>query len=101
MNNDALIDAFLEMMSAERGAAENTLSSYRRDLEDAAAFCNAKGQKLAGAATDTIRAYGNIERYRPPAPLSRTVPGSALGRVADQRPQRAAVKPNKPELLCD
>ena len=30
-----MIDAFLEMMSAERGAAGNTLSSYRRDLEDA------------------------------------------------------------------
>ena len=27
------IDAFLDMMSAERGAAPNTLSAYRRDLE--------------------------------------------------------------------
>ncbi len=35
MNSAARIEAFLEMMSAERGAAENTLSSYRRDLEDA------------------------------------------------------------------
>ena len=35
MNAAARIDAFLEMMSAERGAAENTLLSYRRDLEDA------------------------------------------------------------------
>ena len=26
------IDAFLEMMSAERGASENTLSAYERDL---------------------------------------------------------------------
>ena len=33
MNSAARIEAFLEMMSAERGAAENTLSSYRRDLE--------------------------------------------------------------------
>ena len=30
-----MIDAFLEMMSAERGASENTLASYRRDLEEA------------------------------------------------------------------
>jgi integrase/recombinase XerD len=30
----AHIEAFLEMLSAERGAAENTLSSYRRDLDD-------------------------------------------------------------------
>ncbi len=28
-----LIDSFLEMMSAERGASENTLAAYRRDLE--------------------------------------------------------------------
>jgi len=28
------IDAFLEMMAAERGAAENTLSAYDRDLQD-------------------------------------------------------------------
>ena len=34
---DALrIEAFLEMMSAERGASDNTLAAYRRDLEDAA-----------------------------------------------------------------
>ncbi|PHR59643.1 MAG: tyrosine recombinase [Robiginitomaculum sp.] len=33
MNQNAL-DAFLEMMSAERGAAANTLAAYRRDLED-------------------------------------------------------------------
>ncbi len=30
----AHIEAFLEMLSAERGAAENTLQSYRRDLDD-------------------------------------------------------------------
>ena len=29
-----LIDAFLDMVSAERGAAENTLAAYRRDLGD-------------------------------------------------------------------
>lgn len=28
-----LIDRFLEMMAAERGASQNTLSAYRRDLE--------------------------------------------------------------------
>ena len=40
-----LIDSFLEMMSAERGAAPNTLLSYRRDLED-------YGHYLSRAGTD-------------------------------------------------
>ncbi|CAN7307000.1 site-specific tyrosine recombinase XerD [Mesorhizobium sp. LjRoot246] len=54
MNSAARIEAFLEMMSAERGAAENTLSSYRRDLEDAS---DAIDGGLAGAAAADIRAY--------------------------------------------
>ncbi|MER8382506.1 MULTISPECIES: site-specific tyrosine recombinase XerD [unclassified Mesorhizobium] len=54
MNSAARIEAFLEMMSAERGAAENTLSSYRRDLEDASAGI---GGGLAAATSTDIRAY--------------------------------------------
>jgi len=54
MNSAARIEAFLEMMSAERGAAENTLSSYRRDLEDASAEISGG---LAGAAAADIRGY--------------------------------------------
>ena len=36
-NDGALIEAFLEMMSAERGARANTLDAYSRDLADARA----------------------------------------------------------------
>jgi integrase/recombinase XerD len=54
MSSAALIEAFLEMMSAERGAADNTLQSYRRDLEDAA---QAIGGSLAKAGNADIRAY--------------------------------------------
>ncbi|RWE58794.1 site-specific tyrosine recombinase XerD [Mesorhizobium sp.] len=54
MNSAARIEAFLEMMSAERGAAENTLSSYRRDLEDASAEIDGG---LAGAAAADVRGY--------------------------------------------
>lgn len=32
------IDDFLEMMAAEKGAAQNTLAAYRRDVEQFAAF---------------------------------------------------------------
>jgi len=52
----ARIDAFLEMMSAERGAAENTLQSYRRDLDDAA---EQVGGRLSEASTEDLRAYLN------------------------------------------
>ena len=48
------IEAFLEMMSVERGASENTLSSYRRDLEDASQVIEGG---LAGAGSDDIRGY--------------------------------------------
>lgn len=54
MRSAARIEAFLEMMSAERGAAENTLASYRRDLDDAA---DAIPGELALAQTADIRAY--------------------------------------------
>jgi len=53
MKSGARIEAFLEMMSAERGAADNTLASYRRDLEDAAEYIG----NLAGADPAAIRAY--------------------------------------------
>ncbi|QXF11464.1 MULTISPECIES: tyrosine recombinase [unclassified Sphingopyxis] len=36
MSDARLIDRFLEMMSAERGASRNTILAYRRDLEQAA-----------------------------------------------------------------
>lgn len=54
MKSGARIEAFLEMMSAERGAANNTLSSYRRDLEDASEFL---GGRLADADSAGIRNY--------------------------------------------
>jgi integrase/recombinase XerD len=57
MRGGARIEAFLEMMSAERGASENTLLSYRRDLEDAAEFLAAGGRGLEEAASADLGAY--------------------------------------------
>lgn len=52
-----LIAQFLEMMSAERGAAANSLAAYQRDLTDYLAFL--AGQKIAvqAAHTGQIRDY--------------------------------------------
>jgi len=52
-----LIERFLEMLAAERGAAANTLAAYRRDIE---AYCDHlqaadKGQKAS--TPDDIRRY--------------------------------------------
>lgn len=51
------IEAFLEMMSAERGAAANTLSSYERDLEDARSFLMERQVQMTEANPDDLRAY--------------------------------------------
>ncbi|MCO5152231.1 MULTISPECIES: site-specific tyrosine recombinase XerD [unclassified Shinella] len=51
------VESFLEMMSAERGAATNTLQSYERDLEDARSFLNERSVRLVEAAPDDLRAY--------------------------------------------
>ncbi|RWC44743.1 site-specific tyrosine recombinase XerD [Mesorhizobium sp.] len=75
MNSAARIEAFLEMMSAERGAAENTLSSYRRDLEDAS---DAIDGGLAGAAPADIRAYLDDIAARGFAPTSQARKLSAI-----------------------
>ncbi len=53
------IEAFLEMMSAERGAASNTLSSYRRDLEDYVDFLHRRATDLVEGGSEMIRAYLN------------------------------------------
>ncbi len=47
------VEAFLEMMSAERGAARNTLDAYRRDLADYGAFVG----PFERVRTADIRAY--------------------------------------------
>ncbi len=52
MRDGARIEAFLEMMAAERGAAANTIAAYRRDLDDASE--NLAG-KLAVADAAAIR----------------------------------------------
>ncbi len=50
-------EAFLEMMAVERGAAQNTLDAYRRDLEDAAGHFSARGLSLKSADTEAVRGY--------------------------------------------
>lgn len=52
-----LLDAFLDMQAAERGAAHNTLDAYRRDLTDYLDFLRGKGRGPVGATIEDLRAY--------------------------------------------
>ena len=52
-----LVELFLDMIAAERGAAVNTLDAYRRDLTAYSAGLVARGRTPLDAATDDLRAY--------------------------------------------
>jgi len=52
-----LVSRFLEMMAAERGAAQNSLAAYRRDLEDYIASLARRNASAETASTDQIRDY--------------------------------------------
>jgi len=51
------VEAFLEMLQAERGASQNTLDAYGRDLDDLQVFLARRKQKPAAAETPALRAY--------------------------------------------
>ena len=51
------LENFLDMMAAERGATDNTLRSYRRDLEDFTDFLSCRRRGVEDAEVSHIRAY--------------------------------------------
>jgi integrase/recombinase XerD len=53
----AAVEAFLEMVSAERGASTNTLEAYARDLRDFAGFLKTKKVAIDAASADHVRTY--------------------------------------------
>ncbi len=55
--SEGWVEAFLEMMAAERNAAPNTLSAYGRDLADADGFLKARGRSFAAATAEDIEAW--------------------------------------------
>jgi len=69
-NVPRLIEAFLEMIAAERGASKNTLDAYARDLADYAAGLTRAGKTPHNAATGDIRAYLSLVAARGLKPTS-------------------------------
>lgn len=51
------LDAFLDMLAAERGAAQNTQDAYRRDLADYIDFLRGQGTNPGDVTSDGVRAY--------------------------------------------
>src|SRR5262245_64970548 len=51
------IELFLDMLAAERGAGPNTLTAYRRDLEDFSDYLAAKKRTITDATTEHVRSY--------------------------------------------
>jgi integrase/recombinase XerD len=54
---DPRVDAFLEMLTVERGAAGNTIASYTADLADFAEYATARGRAMVGADAATCQGY--------------------------------------------
>jgi integrase/recombinase XerD len=74
------IDAFLDTLRAERGAADNTIDAYRRDLEDAGHFLTGIGSSLTGSTERDLSLYVRDlhDRGMSPATVARRL--SALRR---------------------
>jgi integrase/recombinase XerD len=71
--DDNLVELFLDMKAAERGAGENTLAAYRNDLADLAAHLRAGHRGVANATTDDLRGFiaSVSERGFKPASVAR------------------------------
>jgi integrase/recombinase XerD len=103
------IEAFLEMLAAERGAARNTLAAYQADLEDALGFAQRKaGEAPAAMSAETLRRYigGLTDSGLSPRTAARRL--SALRQfhrflaregVRADDPTEALDSPRKPALL--
>ena len=104
----ALIESFLEMLAAERGAAKNTLDAYRRDLSALEHFLDRRGTILTRAEHTDITAYLRQASEAGLAPASRARALSSMrqlfrfltneGLVADDPTQGLAGPRNKRSL---
>src|SRR4029079_10603280 len=60
---ESLIELFLDMLAAERGASTNTLDAYRRDLADFSADLAKTGGTIAQADSQALRDHlGRLDK---------------------------------------
>ena len=94
------IEGFLEMQSAERGAAANTIAAYSRDLEDFARYVDRLGRGLRQMQSADIAGYARLLGTQGLSPATRARRLSAVrqlykfltaeGHVADNPAARQA-----------
>jgi integrase/recombinase XerD len=103
-----LVGRFKEMLSAERGAADNTLQAYGRDLDDFLAFLAARRRALAATVPADISAYlrGAAEAGLAPASRARRLSAIrqlfkflAAERIVADDPARALAGPKRARPL--
>ncbi len=108
MNDSVLIEQFLEMMSAERGAAHNTILAYRRDLEDLANFVKTRQTTLKAAKTGdleswlanlSMRGLGARTAARKLSALRRLYRFAHTEKILDANPALALSAPKLPRSL--
>jgi integrase/recombinase XerD len=108
MTSQRLISRFLEMMSAERGAAKNSILAYGRDLEDYAAFLASKSCDAKTAGSDEVRNYLTDLEARGMAKSSTARKLSAIKQfhlflqgegLAEQNPATIVTGPKKQTVL--
>jgi integrase/recombinase XerD len=56
-SDKTVVELFLDMLAAERGAGANTISAYRNDLDDLSAHLRAASRTIANATTDDLRGF--------------------------------------------
>ena len=72
MDDQRHLEAFLEMLVAERGRALLTIEAYGRDLADFTKFLAARGIAASRADSDAIRAYmADLSRRMAPGTSAR------------------------------
>lgn len=101
-------DAFLDAIRAERGASDNTLDAYRRDLADYAGHLAARGVDWAGATRADVEDYLSALGEAGLSPATRARRLSALRQMhrfafeegfRDTDPAASIEGPKKPKRL--
>lgn len=94
------LEAFLEMLAAERGASPNTVAAYHRDLKDLTEFLQKRDVRLEAAESEDLRAFLDHLKTRDLSAATAARRLSAL-RQFYAFLQGDAVRPDDPSQVLD